>query len=291
MTELVVANSRLEKLEKELKKYFPEVIFTSSLDDIKQIESIDSVRILGGDGTINGTLNRLSILEKNILNEINVIIHPAGTGNDIARTLGINYNLQDALKSNLFEYFLNPNTVNEQDYLTAYYNQKSRHIFNFLGMGLDTLSIKIYEKMRNMPLPSSIKYPLAAAISMYQLNGNKNEIKIDDKPEINPIMILITNLKYFGRGMPINLNGELNDGHFEVATLNKGSYFKLLKSLISLNLGNTQYENPLVKYFEKRNEISLKLNKEMLFQIDGELIEKMNEMTIKYNNRIKYLVP
>lgn len=249
----------------ELEKYFPRSIYKIEVhySNYKKHAIIltqnaitknpDYIVACGGDGTINEVASCL------INTEIKLGIIPVGSGNGLASNLNISKSLEKAaeiIRKGKIK-FIDVGKINEH------------YFFSNVGVGIDALIIKKYERYNKRTLISYVRATIASSIQFKPIQATlsfNGEI-ID----INAFMLFISNSNQMGYGMTLTPNANLNDGLLDLVIVPKLSF------LDKLIFGVCVLTNKIEK-FKKAKHISIeKINIEMpkkIFldtQIDGEL--------------------
>ncbi len=102
-------------------------------------------------------------------------------------------------------------------------------------------------------------------------------IKTKDKEiQRNAFMIVLANASKYGTGIVINPLGDLYDGLFEIVIIKKLSLFTIFKMWIKTTpLDPDKFE------VLQAESVQIKMKKKMHFQVDGEYIGKVNNVTAK----------
>ena len=267
-----------------------EVVYTnSSSEAAESLISLNPqiIELVGGDGTLSGTLNDVLIRDASFLSGKLIKITPRGSGNDRNKSLK---ELDRAGKSNAYAGDISRAVgdsarIITDDYLLATINDTyQRYIFNVGGIGLDSQTLLEYEDLRRRKMPATFRYFEAASKAIYKLNGSVGKVDYDipgiGLNSAEPVMFLFMLGKYFGGGMPINHKLNDNDGMFESVILRRGTNLKLFRSLIAISmLQQPQYKNPLVSYLEPMNKVKLEVDNtdKFFFESDGEVLMENNK--------------
>lgn len=181
----------------------------------------DAIVAAGGDGTIN------QIARKLIGNEIPLGIIPFGSGNGLARELGIPLNPAEAIKliSNLKVSRIDAGKINEHWF------------FCTAGTGLDA---QVALRFANSPKRGFLNYLritfqefLKAHPETITIRNEKNEITIQ------PLLLTIANARQFGNNTYIAPLAKMNDSKLNLVWINKSNLFNmmgLIPSLFNLKL-------------------------------------------------------
>ena len=117
---------------------------------------------------------------------------------------------------------------------------------------------------------------LMASIKVLWQNPLMNiRMKIHGKIiKVKAKMIVIANATKYGSGAIINPIGKLDDNLFEVIIMKKISFSEMFKMVVS----HKPYDSEKTEVFQT-NELSIKSIRRVHFQIDGEYLGKVKEVT------------
>ena len=187
-------------------------------------DAVDLVVVGGGDGTINAAAP--GILETGLP----LGILPLGTANDLARTLGLPPDLDDAVAVIAAGHLrrIDLGEVNGH----PYFNVAS------LGFGVDlTHALTSDAKRRWGPLG----YAVAGLRVLRRLRPFHVEIEIAGRRHRSrTVHLAVGNGRHYGGGMTVSHDAEIDDGRLDVYSLEVGSVWKLLLLLPALRSGRTQ---------------------------------------------------
>lgn len=252
----------------------PFTIFeTTGINDIKTIQkniasnSFDLISIIGGDGTINITINGLQ--------DFSIPLHiiPAGTGNDLARLLYGHLKISDILKL--------PFQFTKKVDIDIWSCNQIRFINGF-GAGFDG-AIAEKTQSKTFLLSSKTKYwiEIIKQILFYrsqkvEINGKKTAI----------FMIAAANGSDYGGGFRVAPLAKLNDKKLEyvecknIPTLLRLYYLPLVQAGKHLNQKAITYK--------KIDELTISSNQPLPAHLDGEALCEKN-YHIKWQNQVQIL--
>ncbi len=286
-----------------------EVVFTnSSKDAANNLINLNPriIELVGGDGTLSGTLNDVLFADGSFLKDKLIKITPRGSGNDRHKSL-IELERAGRYSTTAGNHLISeggPVKIITDDYLLATINDKyQRYIFNVGGIGLDSQTLLEYEDLRRRQMPATFRYFEAATKAIYKLNGTVGKVDYQlpgvGMDSAEPVMFLFMLGKYFGGGMPINQKLQNNDGKFESVILKRGTNLKLFRSLIAISmLQQPQYNNPLVSYLQPMDKVKLQVGNtdKFYFESDGEVLMDDNrpvtvrKIEVEIAGKITYLL-
>jgi len=181
--------------ENRLRKYFPDDVYNIGIDYTKYskhaeqltkeaiLKKPDCIIASGGDGTINEVASSL------VGTDIRLGIIPVGSGNGLASNLKIPLEIEKAIliiKSGT-ESLIDVGKVNEH------------YFFSNMGIGIDALIIKNYEKQKQRSL---IGYGKASVSSSFKFKPISTILLVNGKRfETRPLVLFISNSNEMGYKM------------------------------------------------------------------------------------------
>lgn len=264
----------------DLELYSPTFHFTSyqrhAYKLVHQLagEGYSKIVAVGGDGTVNEVAGAASELD------LTLGIIPTGSGNGLARHLGISTKIDSAIRC------LNNCTSKRID--VGKINDK--WFFCTCGVGFDAHIGRQFSKVGKRGFISYIR----TVIKEYrQYTPKKYRFQVDGKKYVRrAFLITIANASQYGNNAYIAPDACIDDGLFDIGIINPFPAFKALLMGIRLFNRSIQYS----KYHEviRGKEIVFKKpKKRYIFQYDGEP-KKFKRSEIKicvYPKRLKVLVP
>ncbi len=229
----------------------------------------DSIVAVGGDGTINEVA--MGIIKKG---HGTLGIIPGGTGNDLARSLDIPLDPEEAL------YTLLSGEKKHIDFGKI----NGRFFLNVASMGLDADIVKRTEDVKKL-IKGRIAYTISLIITLVAYKSQKLIIELDDETiEVDAMLTAVANGKYYGGGMKICPMAVLDDGSFHVVVVKKVSKFKLLTLFPLVFKGSHVNLTDLVKIYRSK-KVKIKFDKELLLNIDGDVIPAKDEVNFIIDER------
>jgi diacylglycerol kinase (ATP) len=222
------------------------------------LAGIDVVAIVGGDGSVNETAKAL------VNTQTRMAIIPTGSGNGLARELGIPCDVKKAiLHLNKSEDFLiDTGFIGEHFFVGA------------AGFGFDALIAHEFAKNKKRGFVSYIKIFLKKYFA-YRLKT----INIKGENEDGKYFVYsILNSGQYGNGAVISPSSKLNDGVFELVRIKKIPFFLL--PIYAFRLFNKSLTNNSIYHSTPIQNITIQ-GKEMIAHVDGEPIELPNEFEVR----------
>lgn len=278
-----INDKTLSKIEKILKQYdYVGTIYKSMYKGhitniVKNLDYVDLVISIGGDGTFNETMSGNFKRKKRLL-----LSHiPVGTANDIGTMYGYGKNILRNLKLLLEGTIKNIDicTINDQPFTYS------------AGFG------KIVNVSYSTPRELKKKYGYLAYLAgafkdlndktkLYDLTYEINGKKISGKFSI----VLISNANRIGGITNFYRNIKLDDNTFEVLICDATAKLAIAKGLYFLKKSDVTKAEGF--YFYKTNKLKLTVNKNTDWSLDGEKFSfDTNTFEIKIKRNIKILLP
>lgn len=230
---------------------------TSAEENLCSINKHDlqGLIVIGGDGTINLAVQSLAITK------VPLAVIPAGTGNDFARTLGLD--LKDPI-SNLHTYF--NSTPSSIDIGVV----GDRYFVQILSTGFDSL---VNERANALPIiKGRMKYNIAILLELLKFQPITYRFLVDGVSfETKAMLIAVANGTSYGGGMLISPSSNQQDGILDVMIVGPISKFEFIKVFPKVYRG-THISHPAVKFLSgKRVEIASKA----IAYADGERVGEL----------------
>lgn len=278
-----INDKTLSKIEKILKQYdYVGTIYKSMYKGhitniVKNLDYVDLVISIGGDGTFNETMSGNFKRKKRLL-----LSHiPVGTANDIGTMYGYGKNILRNLKLLLEGTIKNIDicTINDQPFTYS------------AGFG------KIVNVSYSTPRELKKKYGYLAYLAgafkdlndktkLYDLTYEINGKKISGKFSI----VLISNANRIGGITNFYRNIKLDDNTFEVLICDATAKLAIAKGLYFLKKSDVTKAEGF--YFYKTNKLKLTMNKNTDWSLDGEKFSfDTNTFEIKIKRNVKILLP
>ncbi|MBW3660505.1 MAG: diacylglycerol kinase family lipid kinase [Gemmatimonadetes bacterium] len=157
------------------------------------------VGVMGGDGTISEVANGL------VGSPTAMAVLPMGTGNDVARSLGIPRGLEEALDL----------AVHGQARPIDIGRERDRFFVSVLGVGFPTI---VAEEANAIDwLHGSPAFFVAVYKALHRLRAIPLRIELDDKAiEGDCVAVLVQNTPYTGGGLKMAPEAKVDDGALDV---------------------------------------------------------------------------
>ena len=264
-------------IEKHLdqEKFDQQIVYTERRGHAKDLaqeavdQNIDIVCAVGGDGSVNEVGSVLA-------NTSTILaILPTGSGNGLARHLGLPLRLKKAIKNiNKFEY-KNIDTVSIND----------KTFLSVAGFGFDALVANKFDQYHSRGFFSYARLVLQEFRSYKGISITINKSKQFDQL----LFCSFANASEFGNGFTISPNSETSDGQFEIVCIELPRFFGFVLLLIRSFFG-TIHRSSKYHIFPVANA-SIKTSNTMA-HIDGDPLNlDTTEIDLKCNpSQLKVIV-
>ncbi len=209
--------------------------------------------ILGGDGTISEVVNTT------INSEVELGVISVGTGNDLARSLGLPYNKPEKALEVIFTG--KPTKVDvgwEED----------RCFISTLGLGFPAIIAQKVNKMKY--LKGSPAFFIAAYKTINHLHPIPVRITLDDETlDVNCTSILIQNTRFCGGGLLVAPAARTDDGLFDVVVVNDIGKVDLMMNFPKIYSGRHLKHPKFSLYRSQSVRIDTPINLSKMF--DGDI--------------------
>jgi len=221
---------------------------------------------VGGDGTVNEVVN--GILSSASTSSTNLGVVSTGTGSDFVRSVGIPRDCVRACSS-----LISPRRllidVGVVEYIKGGKTEQ-RFFINGAGVGFDAEVVKATESLPKY-FGGTIPYVGGLLRSLFGYKNKTVTLKVGNREETKHILtIVVSNGRYFGGGMRVSPQAELDDNLFDVMCVSGMGKFELLKAFPSIYKG-THVTHPKVR-MEKAIHIAVESSERVLVHADGELL-------------------
>jgi YegS/Rv2252/BmrU family lipid kinase len=237
-------------------RFIPEVIFTERPGHATEIAAnsiangADIIVASGGDGTVNEVASAL------VDTNIPMGILPAGSGNGLARCLGISMSYALALRTIIRgnTKLMDVATVNDKLYTSI------------AGIGFDAF---VAQKFAESSIRGMLSYMQIILNEFSSYKPVTYNLTIDGQSfEKHALMVIFANSNQFGFNTKIAPDASVDDGYLDICVVRKMPVTQLLNvgyHTMRGTLGNTGY----AEYFRGK-EISISNIHDPLMNIDGE---------------------
>lgn len=214
----------------------------------------ETVLSVGGDGT------SFEVAAGLIHSNVGLGIIPAGTGNDLIKSLGTPSDPMEALK------FILKSNPEKMDVGLA--NKKV--FLNVCGTGFDVLVLDYAEKAKRI-LKGVLPYLYGVICAILHHKPNKLHITLDNDQVIDGEYLLcsVANGKWIGGGIPISPQSNIDDGLFDVVLVNNIPRRRIPKYLPGLMKGKI-LDFDITEHYRSKH-VKIEADNDFRFQADGEI--------------------
>lgn len=221
--------------------------------------AIDRIVVAGGDGTVGQVVNGLAPR----FDACELAILPLGTGNDLARSLGLS---PDQLGHAAEWAFERPAT--RIDLIRVEYNGELSYVVNAATGGFGgkvAADVQTADKQRW----GAFAYWMTAISHLTRLEEHQVTLTLDNESLSQKTYgIAIANGRFVGGGFPIAPSALLNDGRLDVTVIPVLPTLELLAAGLSFSLNPTLAEGRVRGYQARR--VAIHAEPDVPFSLDGE---------------------
>lgn len=189
--------------------------YTTAQEELRRSlnDQITGVIVVGGDGMVHLAVQELAS------SKIPLALVPAGTGNDFARTLGLN--LEKPLENLKVALLRSPEAVD-----LGVVND--RFFAEILSTGFDSI---VNERANSFKrIKGRMKYNIAILLVLSTFKPKTYRFRIDGITfESKAMLIAVSNGQSYGGGMRITPDASIDDAQFDVMILGPVSRFEFLR--------------------------------------------------------------
>lgn len=191
-------------------------------------QNVDRLAIIGGDGTINESVQVLMTQDKGVP----IAIIPAGTGNDLARTIDATLQPQRAYHNLLH------GTITSMDVMEITVTDHVQYALNYFGIGLDAYVARLVYHSPRLRRLRRLGYLHAildcwSSFVPFDLTVEADGTKMD----LEGIWLFaLSNLPFYAT-MPVNPHADYTDGSLEVNVIPHMSKLDVAALLLEARAG------------------------------------------------------
>ncbi len=270
-----------EKLKKEIihhleNKFIIEFCYTlhrfhaSHLAKISVEKGAEYLIAVGGDGTLNEVINGTMHCEEPLRAKVKIGLLPSGTGNDFARTIGMKKSLKQLIDLILNDQ-IKPIDVGQISYISLDGLLKSRYFNNIADIGIGGEVVAAVNRSKKR-LGATLTFFVYSAISF--LTYRHRHVRVQSQQvtwEGQVVSLSIANGKYFGSGLCIAPDAEVDDGFFSLVIVGNVSLFDFIRYMPCLRRGE-HIVHKEVSYHKIETCQFDSLDKDCPIDLDGEFI-------------------
>lgn len=214
---------RWPEVAETLQRAFPfEDVMTTGVGDATRLtrsaleSGAERIVAIGGDGTVNEVVNGFFVEGQPIAPDATFALVPYGTGGDFRRTLGVANDVQEAAKV----IAMGKRRRIDLGKLTFVANtggQAIRMFANITSFGLSGVVDRLVNDSKKR-LGGKMAFAWASIKATFQYTNQRVQLVFDgtDRVESTIYNVAVANGRFFGGGMKVAPNAELDDGMFDV---------------------------------------------------------------------------
>lgn len=219
-------------------------------------QKADCIVIVGGDGTVREAVEPMAYQEAAFF------IFPFGTGNDLAKTLGIASEPRAAVQQLLNGRVCPIDAVRAND----------SHYLNVAGFGFDVEVLQQTEHYKKR-FGGKTSYMLGLLQGLLFLKRRAITLEHNGTEEqFNAIVLVAGNGKFFGGGMPALPQARMDDGLVDICIIHNIKTWRIPYVLLRFLKGR-HLELRETRYL-KVKKITVKTKTPLPVELDGEIIEQ-----------------
>jgi len=222
------------------------------------LEGMDGILAIGGDGTLHELINGLMNREDGKTVPVGMI--PGGSGNSFL------YGFDVRTPEAALERILAGNSQ-RIDLAKIQFGNNLLYSFNIIGWGLVVDIEMSSEKFRWWPKQ---RYNLATVMELITLKSRQTRLILDgEEMDTNITFMIACNTPYTGVGMKMAPRADLQDGKIDLVIVKEATRLQMLK-LFPKVFDGSHIESDLVDY-RQVSSFSLIPEEEDIINVDGEL--------------------
>jgi diacylglycerol kinase (ATP) len=219
----------------------------------------DFIITAGGDGTLNEVVNGLAQRGHDIC----VGLLPLGTGNDFARSLGLNTVIEDNIDILLAQ------KTKAIDLVRVRSDRRLRYFVNVSAGGFSgVVDEKLTRSIKHAWGP--LAYLRGAAAALPELHAYRTQIVLDEQEQlaIDLYNVVVANGRFVAGGLPIAPKADPSDGLLDVVLIPTHPAARIALLAAEVLLGKHLGSNAVM--FRRARKIAVRSRPRMWFNVDGE---------------------
>lgn len=228
----------------------------------------DLIVSVGGDGTMNEIVNGF-FENGNIINaEVKLAVFARGTGCDFIRSFAIKRGFENFVK------VLEKNEVQKLDvgkvnFLHASGQIVTKYFLNISDVGLGGETTRRVNKTKKH-LKGFLAFLIGAMLTILRYRNKTIKLEIDGEIVKNEKInsVIVANAKYFGGGMYISPNSEVNDGLLDIIVIGDFKTLELIRDFHLIYNGKHLGHQKICHY--KAKKVKITSETVALLEFDGE---------------------
>jgi YegS/Rv2252/BmrU family lipid kinase len=203
----------------------------------------DVVVSVGGDGMLSSLAGAVSSAG----GTLGVV--PAGRGNDFARMLGLPDDVEGQAR------VLLDGTERAVDLVSYRDGETTRVVAGSVYSGIDARANVIVDRAHR--LPGALQYPYAALRAIATYRPHRFVLDVDGVPhEYDAATVVVANSGYYGKGMHVAPDAEVDDGLLDIVVVGAASRLALMRALPTIYDGRHVDRDEVTVLRGKRVELT-----------------------------------
>ena len=256
-------------------------------------EKVDIVVAVGGDGTLNEVLNGFMIGSQFRIGKSAPVLAylPYGTANDFARSTNVTTDIEafiELVEHNQTEAL----DVGKIHYSTTEGDEEERYFLNIADTGIGGLVVEKVNKSKTKKVfGAGITFMRAITEAFITYEPSPIKCEADTFTwEGTVLSFVCANGKYFGNGLCIAPDAELNNGKLEIVIMADVGAKDYALNLNKLRKGE-KLTHPQVHYFQARELEIIPEKYSCAIDADGEFIGNIPMHIVVLPREIQFLMP
>jgi YegS/Rv2252/BmrU family lipid kinase len=267
-----------KNIENEFQKLFEDwdVAFTENPGHASELaaKAIDqgckTIISVGGDGTINEVVqgffdknDKSRKISKSKFPSLGFI--SAGTGSDFIKSLSLPKSIPEQIAV-LKNGNVKKIDTGRVDFVSNSGKNEKRHFINIADIGIGGEVVRAVNKIENKGV---LNYNFFTLLTLLKFQSKKIQLTIDkEKMELDASAVIVANGKYFGGGMKIAPDANIEDGLFDVIVLPKKPKLNFLLGFTKVRSGNHIHDKDII--IRRGKKVIVNTFDTALLDVDGE---------------------
>jgi YegS/Rv2252/BmrU family lipid kinase len=274
---------RWPQLLAELRSHFAEIEVreTQAAGDAERlaldlvISGCGLVIAAGGDGTASEVADGLLLARREGIDNVELALMPCGTGSDFARCLGLPDDVA-RLPRYIAQAGRRKIDVGRISFVGNHGALSSRHFINIASLGLSGVTVRAVNADRRKGRVSAralFYWRTVGSFLRYRFQTVRVTLDDGEPVEARVALVAVANGRFFGAGMMVAPDAEMDDGWFDVVIVRAAAKAGLIRDLTRL-YGGRHRDHPAVTILRARKVLVEPVGSAMvngaLLDIDGE---------------------
>lgn len=258
-----------------------DVVFTRAVKDATLLtldalrDGYDHVIAIGGDGTFSEVVNGFFVNDRPVNPDAAVSFIPSGTGSDIARTLGIPTDREQAVKHITSRLAQAPRLLDlgKLSFFRLDDTPFTMYFANIASCGMSGIVVRHINRASFLKkFGGKVAFFLASASALVAYRNKSVRISVDGVfiRELPIRAIAVANGQYFGAGMHVAPDAQPDDGLFDIVVMGNISRLQAAWKLSHLYTGTHLHDADVFSMQGKHVFIEPIGNEPVLLDVDGE---------------------